>query len=553
MTAEQKIISGSQGAGNQSRTEDYVRDYAENYMEKVFYFCLRKTGSRAEAEDLASDISVNVLQTLSRGSLPGDFPAWVWKVARNRYSLWAARKHSRLESVSGNDIGDYEIEDESAGVEEKAVDSENLALLRRELAFIASDYRNILVAYYIEGRRTCDIAVNFGLPKGTVESKLFRARKIIKEGMDMAREFGQRSYRPEDFDFMVEGEQSYGFPGNMLAWSMMKNILLEANNSPSTLEELSIALGVALPYMEEAVEALEEVSLVAKTGNKYVTNFLIADRECRQQMHQVRSRNAGERAEWINGLVSDSLGEIRALGVQPYPGEDNLLKWWAVLYVLDFCIGQLKGYGAVWPRRPFGGNWGVVGYEKASVQEEAPVSRLVIRGRGAETYIRYRVPERNPEEQESAPKPAEDLMTCEELTFLAEVIVRNRKVSSFNDDEKIIWKRLEGRFARADQEGNVISRAFVIRKSGLNRIRELITGHPLYEKILTEMQQVFDGLVNVMGKRTNSVLKGDLGRYASMEIFHLRAMLLHDMREAGQLEIPQESEREAAGTYICLP
>ena len=32
--------------------------YADEYMEKVFYFCLKKTGSRQEAEDLSSDISL---------------------------------------------------------------------------------------------------------------------------------------------------------------------------------------------------------------------------------------------------------------------------------------------------------------------------------------------------------------------------------------------------------------------------------------------------------------------------------------------------------------
>lgn len=549
MAADQKVILSKESPG-----EDYAGEYVRNFMEKVFYFCLRKTGHQTEAEDLASDISLNVLQTLSRGSRPGNFPAWVWQIARNRYSVWAEGKHRHRESVSGMDVEEYEIADENAGVEEKIMNSENLALLRRELAFIASDYRNILVAYYLEGRKTCDIAASFGLPKGTVESKLFRARKIVKEGMDMAREFGQRSYKPEDFDFSVEGVQPYGIPGNMLAWSMIKNILLEANGNPSSLEELSIALGVALPYMEETVGALEELSLLVKTGNKYVTGFFIADGECRLQMYQAESRKRKERAGWIDGIVSDSVGEIRTLGIQPFRGDDGLLKWWAELYVLDFMIGQLKGFGAVWPKRPLGGNWGVVGYEKVSLPEQdALVSYLTVRGQGGQTYCRYRIPEWNRGEQDGAPRPAEDLMTEEELTFLAEALRLNRKISSFQGHEAGLWKRIEGRFARGGEEDNVISAPFVIRKSGLVRIRELIMSHPFYEKTLAEIQCVFDELINIMGKRTHSVLKGELSRSAGMEIFSLRAMLLWDLQESGRLVMPREPERTAAGTCIWLP
>lgn len=34
----------------------YIEEYCENYLEKIFYFCLRKTGNESEAEDLAGDI-----------------------------------------------------------------------------------------------------------------------------------------------------------------------------------------------------------------------------------------------------------------------------------------------------------------------------------------------------------------------------------------------------------------------------------------------------------------------------------------------------------------
>ena len=67
-----------------------------------------------------------------------------------------------------------------------------MAVLRRELAFLGRDYREVVVAYYIEDRSVGDIARALGQPEGTVKSRLFRSRNLLKEGMKMAREFGSK-------------------------------------------------------------------------------------------------------------------------------------------------------------------------------------------------------------------------------------------------------------------------------------------------------------------------------------------------------------------------
>jgi DNA-directed RNA polymerase specialized sigma24 family protein len=50
-----------------SHTDRLLGAYTNGYMEKVFYFCLKKTGDMNEAEELVSDITVQVLTALRRG------------------------------------------------------------------------------------------------------------------------------------------------------------------------------------------------------------------------------------------------------------------------------------------------------------------------------------------------------------------------------------------------------------------------------------------------------------------------------------------------------
>jgi len=68
--------------------ERLIQEFTEQYMEKVFYFCLKKTGKSEEAEDLTQEIALCAIAALNKGTIPESFSAWVWKIARNRYAMW---------------------------------------------------------------------------------------------------------------------------------------------------------------------------------------------------------------------------------------------------------------------------------------------------------------------------------------------------------------------------------------------------------------------------------------------------------------------------------
>lgn len=217
---------------------ELLTEYLENgYPEKLFYYCLRKTGDVREAEDLASDISLSVIQELSRGVVPQSFSAWVWKIAGNRYARWADKRRKLRENTAELDVSEYDLPDCDSAVDSDMILREQISLMRRELAFISSDYREIVVRYYIENKRVVDIAESLDIPEGTVMSKLFRARKILREGMNMAREFGKMSYAPENLFFTMNGMRSEnGAPWCYLKKLLDKNIMLAAYRTPSTAE-----------------------------------------------------------------------------------------------------------------------------------------------------------------------------------------------------------------------------------------------------------------------------------------------------------------------------
>ena len=84
----------------------------------------------------------------------------------------------------GSDVGDYEIEDEHGNILDEMIHSEHISLLRRELAFIKADYRNVVVAYYIENRSIREIAKDQSLSVSAVQLwKAFSPMLVTWSGM----------------------------------------------------------------------------------------------------------------------------------------------------------------------------------------------------------------------------------------------------------------------------------------------------------------------------------------------------------------------------------
>ena len=70
-----------------------IGEFTSEYFERVYYYCLKKTGSETEAAELSQDIALGIIEQLRRGACPDSFSGWVWQIVRNIYAGWATEKH----------------------------------------------------------------------------------------------------------------------------------------------------------------------------------------------------------------------------------------------------------------------------------------------------------------------------------------------------------------------------------------------------------------------------------------------------------------------------
>lgn len=349
---------------------NYAELLASEYLDPLFYFCLKKTGNSYTAEDLAGEIVCEALVSLRHGCRPLDFSAWLWRLARNRYAKWIDRAKRTALPMADEDIGEYsELVPGETDVEGDYILAEDLKLLRRELAFIQRDYRTILVAHYLENKSVSVIARETGLLLETVKTKLKNGRKKLKEGMTMAREFGALSYKPEQLHFSCSGWFGpQGEPWSLINRLLCKNVLFETYLNPSTAEELALELGIALPYMEDELNLFTDATLIQKTDNRYETNFVILSAEVQRNMED---RLVSLLPALTDKLTAVTEQEMKPLSRGEIPWEDK--RWAALLYVLgairEKAMEEIRQSRHVTKEdqeathRPGGVQWDLVGYE----------------------------------------------------------------------------------------------------------------------------------------------------------------------------------------------
>lgn len=492
-----------------------LRDvYVSEYLEKLFYFCLKKTGNAQEAEDLASDISLNVLSALDAGAKIDSFQAWVWRVARNIYSKWADEKHARREATYSEDVSEYDVSSDD-GVEDALTRSEDIKLLRRELAFISSSYREILVAYYIKQKRISEISKTLSIPEGTVKTKLYRARKILKEGMNMAREFGKRSYDPETLYFCASGMITDKNPWSHTVKKLDTNIAAEAHNNPSTAEELSIALGVALPYMEEAIAVLKDATLLKQLPDgKYITNFFISPVECQNEINELSCTYAEENYEAIWALAKKAYCKAKELGADLHTiSEDDACVYFA-LRILDQLKNSMFKPGISSPKRENGEEWGFMGFEEGASWR---LPHFSFNNNCPENWNGYQAcwhDGRFKDDLYDAPGGCpEDGNAIATMTMVAEGVPEDKFTIA---DRKNLGYLIDKGFC-IRENGDPVVHAIVLDSKSRRYIDDIVVSDE-YKALYTKMEKLVAATKEVIAKYSNPYIKDDLEYYTMMSL-----------------------------------
>jgi RNA polymerase sigma-70 factor, ECF subfamily len=146
---------------------------------RVFQFLLRFVGDKSAAEDLVSDVFLDVWRQASRFQARSQVSTWLLAIARNK-AISALRRRST-----------EELDEDEAAAMEDPQDNPEVTLQNRQKTEILLNcptqlspaHREIIDLVYYHEKSIDEVAEIIGVPQNTVKTRMFYARKRIAELM----------------------------------------------------------------------------------------------------------------------------------------------------------------------------------------------------------------------------------------------------------------------------------------------------------------------------------------------------------------------------------
>lgn len=158
----------------QTGDEAAFSELCQRYSPPLRYYLRKMLGQRAgEADDLLQDVWLDVFKHLPRLADPAAFPAWIYRIARDR-----ALRHLRKRWPGASTLVEEAVAEESAEPEFTAEDSRRVHAALDELP---PEHREVLLLRFLEELSYDEIARVIELPLGTVRSRIHYAKRALKQ------------------------------------------------------------------------------------------------------------------------------------------------------------------------------------------------------------------------------------------------------------------------------------------------------------------------------------------------------------------------------------
>lgn len=166
-TAIEKCVNGDGEA---------FRFLVERYQAQAVGHAVAILGNREDAQDAAQEAFVDAFRSIKRFDANRRFYPWFYVLLRNRCFKMTARRRP------AEDVEEAEILAAQSGIS-----SEERFALEKALRSLSAEDREIIALKYLDGFSYEELAGHLQIPRGTVMSRLFYARRQLQA--KLSREF----------------------------------------------------------------------------------------------------------------------------------------------------------------------------------------------------------------------------------------------------------------------------------------------------------------------------------------------------------------------------
>ena len=229
----------------------------DRYRYPVYGLCVSYTRDFDAAEDAAQEALIAAHSRLRSLPEPQRFGPWLRRIAANQCRTYLRRQRHRVSLSEAQAEG---LVDPAQTPEERLVDRERQRQVLEAIGRLSQPQQQAVILFYLEERSLRQIAAFLEVSVQTVEQRLYRARRRLKEElMDMVEETLRNQQLPEGFTREVvdralkEGRELL----EGCDWEASRRVF---NRIIEVLpDHVDASRGLALAFNGELKEALQEV------------------------------------------------------------------------------------------------------------------------------------------------------------------------------------------------------------------------------------------------------------------------------------------------------
>jgi RNA polymerase sigma-70 factor, ECF subfamily len=144
---------------------------------RVYRFVLRIVRNATLAEDLTSQVFLDVWRTARQFERRSQVSTWLLSIAR--FKALTALRQRRHEDIDQEHV--LEIADQSDTPETSLERNKTSAILRACIAKLSAAHREIINLVYYHEKSVEEVGAIIGIPQSTVKTRMFYARKQLAD------------------------------------------------------------------------------------------------------------------------------------------------------------------------------------------------------------------------------------------------------------------------------------------------------------------------------------------------------------------------------------
>jgi RNA polymerase sigma-70 factor (ECF subfamily) len=148
----------------------------DRYIDKIYRFIFLKVNSQEIAQDLTSETFLRGWESFKNGNKIENPQAFLYRIARNLVTDYY-REKGRAQVVSAEYVP---IADPRQDLEEKAMLTSDINIIRKALAGLSEDYQNVIIWHYLDDLPIPEIAVMLDRTEEATRVLLSRALKALR-------------------------------------------------------------------------------------------------------------------------------------------------------------------------------------------------------------------------------------------------------------------------------------------------------------------------------------------------------------------------------------